>query len=127
MLRSIGAAVAGFVLWSVLWLGSNSLLSIVTPDSYNEDGSTDSQLLMLLILFISVLLSLLAGYVTARIVSGRSAGAVWGLGIALLAVGLLVQLSFWALFPLWYNILFLVLLIPGVLVGARLVSTQSNA
>lgn len=120
MLRSISAVVTGFILWTVLWLGSNSLLSVITPGSYNEDGSTDSQLLMLLILVISVLLSLLAGYVTARIVGTSTSGPIWALGIVLLAVGLFVQISFWALFPLWYHILFLGLLIPAVLAGSRL-------
>lgn len=122
MLRSISAVVIGFILWTILWLGSNSLLSVITPGSYNEDGSTDSQLLMLVILVISVLLSLLAGYVTARIVGASTAGPVWGLGILLLAVGLFVQISFWAQFSLWYHILFLGLLIPAVMVGARFVN-----
>ncbi|MFK7804228.1 MAG: hypothetical protein AB8G95_21520 [Anaerolineae bacterium] len=120
MLRSISAVVAGFFLWTVLWLGSNSLLSIVTPGSYNEDGSTDSALLLMVILLLSVIFSVISGSTTEKILVEEIAWPAWALGIALLAVGLLVQISFWAQFPLWYNILFLVLLIPAVLMGARM-------
>ena len=120
MLRSILAVVGGFLLWTVLWLGSNSLLSILTPGSYNEDGSTDSALLLMVILILSVIFSVISGYTTEKIITEEIAWPAWALGVALLAVGLFVQISFWAQFPLWYNILFLVLLIPAVLMGARL-------
>lgn len=117
--RSILAAVVGFVVWSVLWLGGNSLLSILTPGSFNEDGSTDSTLIFIILLVLSILFSLISGYLTARLATTSSTGPLLGLGIALLAVGLLVQIQFWALFPLWYSILFLALLIPATIVGGR--------
>lgn len=120
MLRSIGAVIGGFILWSVLWLGANSLLTIITPGSYNEDGSTDSGVLMLLILVLSVLFSVISGYTAEKIVDDGSTWPVWALALALLLVGLLVQISFWSLFPLWYNILFLLFLVPATLAGSRL-------
>ena len=120
MLRSIGAVIAGFVLWTVLWLGANSLLTIITPDSYNEDGSTDSAALMLIILILSVIFSIIAGYTAEQIVIDGSTWPVWALALALLLVGLLVQMSFWALFPVWYSILFLLFLVPATLLGSRL-------
>lgn len=120
MLRSIGAVIGGFVLWTVLWLGSNSLLTIITPGSYNDDGSTDSGMLMLLILILSVIYSVVSGYTAEKIVNDGSTWPVLALAIALLAVGLLVQISFWSLFPLWYNILFLLFLVPATMMGGRL-------
>ncbi|HRW07199.1 MAG TPA: hypothetical protein P5121_18980 [Caldilineaceae bacterium] len=119
-MRTILAAVIGFVLWTVLWLGSNALLSVLTPTSFREDGSTDSTLLIAVILLLSLLFSLIAGAVAARVTRGSATAALWTLGVALLAVGIFVQLQYWALFPLWYNLLFLILLIPGVFAGARL-------
>jgi hypothetical protein len=120
MLRSILAAVAGFMLWTVLWLGLNALLANMMPDSFNEDGSTDSSLLLVFILALSVVFSVVAGYATSWIVIDGSAWSVWAMGIALLAVGLFVQISFWTHFPIWYHVLFLGLLIPAVLTGAQL-------
>ena len=125
-MRSILATVIGFLLWSILWLGSNALLSVLMPGSFQEDGSTDNMLLLLFILVLSVIFSLLAGYVTARMVTSSPVRPVWALGIALLAVGLFVQSQVWSLLPLWYHILFLVLLIPGVLVGARMRGTPQT-
>jgi hypothetical protein len=124
-MRTILAAVIGFVLWTVLWLGSNALLPVLTPSSFREDGSTDSTLLIAIILLLSLLFSLIAGATAARVARGSATAALWTLGIALLAVGIFVQLQFWALFPLWYNLLFLILLIPGVFAGARFVRTAN--
>lgn len=118
MVRSVISVVAGFLLWTVLWLGSNSLITVITPSSFKEDGSTDSVLILVIILALSVVFSLLSGYVTAWIKRSFSQVPVWVLGLILLAVGLVVQIQFWTLFPLWYNICFLVFLIPATLIGA---------
>jgi len=118
MVRSVISVVAGFLLWTVLWLGSNSLITVITPSSFKEDGSTDSVLILVIILALSVAFSLLSGYVTAWIKRSFSQVPVWILGLLLLAVGLVVQIQFWTLFPLWYNICFLVFLIPATLIGA---------
>lgn len=118
MVRSVMSVIAGFLLWTVLWLGSNSLITVITPSSFKEDGSTDSVLILGVILALSVIFSVLSGYVTAWIKRVRSNVPVWILGIILLAVGLLVQIQFWSLFPLWYSICFLLFLIPATLMGA---------
>ena len=94
MFRSILAAVVGFAVWTVLWLGSNSLLTILTPESFDEDGSTDSATIFLILLILSVLFSIVAGYLTARFANTSTIGPVLGLGIALLATGLFVQFQF---------------------------------
>jgi hypothetical protein len=41
-------------------------------------------------------------------------------GIVLLIVGLGVEIAGWGRTPVWYHLVFLALLIPGVLVGAKL-------
>ncbi|MEZ4674825.1 MAG: hypothetical protein R2932_11355 [Caldilineaceae bacterium] len=119
-MRTILAAVIGFVLWTVLWLGGNALLPMLMPASFREDGSTDNTLIFVVILLLSLLFSLIAGAGAAHYANDSSTAAVWMLGIALLAVGIFVQLQYASLFPFWYNLLFLILLIPGVFAGARL-------
>lgn len=120
MLRSIVAVVVGFLLWTVLWLGSNSILTIVTPDSFNEDGSTDRVGIFILLLILSALFSVIAGYTTAWIARINGMRSALILGIILLLVGIFVQIQFWDLFPIWYNLIFLVLLLPATLLGAKL-------
>jgi len=120
MIRTILSVVAGFILWSVLWLASNSLITVITPSSFKDDGSTDSVVILGIILALSIVFSLLSGYVTAWIKRIPSNVPVWILGILLLAVGLFVQVQFWSLFPLWYSICFLLFLVPATLIGANL-------
>jgi hypothetical protein len=113
------AVVAGYVLWSILWLGLNQallILGILTPSS--TEPLTSAKPLFLLLIG-SVLLSLVSGYVAARI-----AGSAWALcaivlGVLLLLTGIFVEIKVWYRIPLWYHVSFLVLLIPMTFVGAR--------
>lgn len=123
--RAIGAVVAGFVLWTVLFLGSNSLLSIATPESFNPDGSTDSAGLLVLVLVLSMVYSVISGWTTARIAPAKAFASGVVLGILLLVVGIGVQIQFWDTMPLWYHLLFLGALVPAVLVGYRLVTSRA--
>ena len=117
MLKAIGAVVAGFVIWTVLFLGTNALISMASPESFNPDGSTDSVVLLLLILVLSVVFSVAAGLLTARMAGDIAFKSSIALGGLLLVVGIFVQVQFWEVMPLWYHLLFLGALIPGVLVG----------
>ncbi|HEY2895996.1 MAG TPA: hypothetical protein VGJ12_02580 [Gemmatimonadaceae bacterium] len=119
-MKQVLGVVAGFILWSVLWLSLNQLLlllGIMSP--HVTEPMADAKPLLLLLVG-SVLISLMSGYVTARI-----AGVAWALpaaalGVLLLATGVFVQLKLWYLIPLWYHLSFLLLLIPMTLLGARL-------
>ena len=120
MIRSILSILAGFVLWTVLWLGSNAALAAMMPDAFREDGSTGSTGLLLLLLADSVLFSVVAGYVLAMIVRRSEIKHAAILGVIQLAVGIFVQSQYWDVMPLWYHLSFLALLAPGILVGAVL-------
>jgi hypothetical protein len=118
-MKQILGVVAGFVLWSVLWLGCNQLLlmlGLLAP--MTTEPVTDPKPLLVL-LVASVLISLVTGYVTARIVGFPWALPVAALGVLLLATGIFFQVKVWYLMPLWYHLTFLLLLIPVTFVGAR--------
>ncbi len=119
MIRIVLAVFVGFTLWSVLWVGSGALSFALAPDSYNEDGSIDSAFLLLVFLILSFVFSIGSGFLTAALARTPSLAPTWTLGGLLLAVGVLVQIESWEITPLWFNIPFLVLLIPGVLIGAK--------
>lgn len=118
--RTIGAVLAGFVLWTVLWLGSNAALTAAMPDVIHQDGRVDSAGVLLLLLVLSVVFSVASGYVAALIARAKAGGAALGLGLLLLAVGLFVQVQYWDVMPLWYHVSFLALLVPGAMIGGRL-------
>jgi len=119
-MRQALAVIAGYVLWSILWLGLNQsllMLGILTPSS-TEPLTSAKPLLLLLVG--SVLWSLASGYVTARIAGSAWAPCAITLGVLLLLTGVFVEIQVWYRVPLWYHLSFLVLLVPMTLLGARM-------
>jgi hypothetical protein len=124
MNRVLGV-IAGFVLWSVLWLCFNFALhklGLFSPDL--TQPMTDPKPLIALLIG-SVLISLVTGYVAAAIVGVPFTMPVLALGILLVAVGIFFQSQVWHQMPLWYHLSFLLLLIPMCFVGARLYSPRA--
>jgi len=120
MIRTIFSVLAGFALWSVLWLSLNAALTAALPGTFREDGSTESAPILLAILALSVVFSVLAGYVTAAIARAKAFPAAWILGLLHLTIGLVVQGMAWTTLPVWYHLGFLAFLVPGILLGAKL-------
>ena len=112
------AVVAGFTAWSTLWFLGNMLLMKLFPAAFREDGTTGRTDLLLLVVGLSVAYSLLSGFLTASVGAAMAPAYVHG-GLNL-AVGIAVQARYWDKVPLWYHLLFLGLLVPAILLGARL-------
>ena len=115
--RAIGAVVAGFLLWSVLWLGFGAAAQALLPELVQAGQPlTHAGLLLGFVLF-SAAISTLSGYLCAALGGASRRGAVWALAIVLLVVGVGVEVSSWALTPAWYHIVFLALLVPATVWG----------
>ena len=119
-MKQVLGVIVGFILWSVLWLSLNQMLLLVGVMSPNVTEPLTNAKPLLLLLVGSVLISLISGYVTARIAGRAWALPAAALGVLLLATGVFVQLKLWYLIPLWYHLGFLILLIPMTLLGARM-------
>ncbi len=120
MARAILAVVVGFVLWSVLWVAAGLAVSAVWPDAVDESEGVQAVLPLATILAISVVISLASGALAARIAPARPTQAAAWLAGVLLAVGLMVEIAAWDLYPVWYHVLFLALLVPATLAGAAI-------
>lgn len=118
--RKILAVVAGFVVWTIIWLVVPFAIRAASPGSFDAVGVPTTSTMMLVILLLSVICSLAGGWVTAKVATESAAKVVLILGIVLLLVGIAVQASVWTLMPVWYHLIFLVLLIPMAIVGGRL-------
>lgn len=118
--RQIVGIVVGFVVWSVLWVGGNSLLIAAMPELIDEQGIPKSGGFYALLLLLSGIYSVLSGFLAARI--GRRVRAALLCGVLLLVVGIGVQASYWQVMPVWYHAIFLVLILPLNLAGGRLPS-----
>jgi ABC-type multidrug transport system permease subunit len=122
-MRSVAAVVIGFILWSVLWLTYNVALQKagVLPSDVSKPVADAKALLLLL--FGSVCISAIAGYVAASVAKSASIVPAVTLGLLLLAAGVFFQAQYWRLMPVWYHLSFLALLLPLCLIGARLHTT----
>jgi hypothetical protein len=131
MIRSVLAVIAGFVAWTILWLGSDQVLRSMSPDWYGahqfgleraifntEPFAVDSSILMIS-LGRSISFSIMAGFLSAFIAGENRKSPLW-LGILLLVFGLFFQVSVWNYLPIWYHLLFLALLVPMAVLGGKL-------
>ena len=131
MLRIILGAIAGFIVWSVLWVGSDAIISVISPNWYGKSlvdfqNAVDNKLpytvdstILIMSLSRSVIFSIFAGFATALIAKENSKSTL-GLGILLLLFGIFIQSIYWNYVPLWYHIPFLALLIPMAILGGKL-------
>lgn len=131
MLRIVLAVIAGFFVWAFLWVGSDAVLRILSPDWYGKnyfefqaaiDNKTTYALdasLLLISLVRSVIFSVIAGFISV-LISKENLKAPLGLGVLLLAFGAFVQSVYWNYLPIWYHVLFLGLLVPMTILGGKL-------
>ncbi|MDX1645664.1 MAG: hypothetical protein R3304_00865 [Longimicrobiales bacterium] len=120
MSRDIGAVAAGAAVWAALWLGMNAVLPSLFPETIVPGSPLDASPLLLFLILYSVALSVLAGYTTAAVKGGDFMGAVWALAGLQLTLGVVAQVSYWDLFPVWYHVIFLGLIVPATVYGGRL-------
>ena len=131
MLRIILGAIVGFIVWSVLWVGMGSVLSLISPDWYgkilnefnaavasNAPYALDWKIVVWLLIQ-SMIVSLISGFIAA-LVAKENVRSTLLLGILLLLFGIFIQSMHWNYLPLWYHIPFLLLLIPMSFLGGKL-------
>lgn len=117
MLRSIASIVAGAVVWAVLWVGSSAGLATALPHIIQPGVRLENVSVLVLYIVLSVIFSIGAGYVTAMVAKRKEIAHTLALGLLQLALGIYFELSYWELLPVWYHLVFLVLLIPGNVSG----------
>jgi hypothetical protein len=125
------AVIGGFLAWSILWLGTDQVLMSMSPDWYgahqhafekafnNKTAFNADTSILLMHLAREVLITLGVGYLTA-FVAGENKRSTVVLGVLLLLFGVAVQVMAWNYIPLWYNFIFLFLLLPLTVAGGRL-------
>ncbi|MBV9209452.1 MAG: hypothetical protein JOZ52_02420 [Acidobacteria bacterium] len=126
MVRSILAVIAGSVTWMLTALGTDAVLMNTFPQWYNGGGRVEDVPVLLLSGFYSLLFSVLGGYVTALIAGRRELQHAFILGVLQLLMGIVATIKFWERAPVWYHLIFLLLLIPANLLGGRLRARQKS-
>jgi uncharacterized membrane protein YeaQ/YmgE (transglycosylase-associated protein family) len=130
MLKIILGVLVGFVVWSILWVGSDQIL-IATLGWYgahqadfanamaNKTPFAPNITFLLMNLIRSVIISLISGYIAAAVAKENTRSTL-ALGVLLLAFGAMVELIAWNYLPVWYHFLFLFLLIPVTIAGGKM-------
>jgi hypothetical protein len=134
MVRIILGAIAGFFAWSIVWVGSEKILSAIWPQWYGAHQvafeaaiasggqfTPDTTILLMNIVRGSIV-SAMSGFLAA-VIAGENKRSPLILGVLLLAFDLLIVVLSWRLVPLWYGIIFTALLIPMTIIGGRLKKT----
>lgn len=136
MVRIVLGVIAGFVAWSILWIGTDAVSAIASPgwyrahqDAFNlamwtQQPFTADSTILLIRLISSFIFSIMAGFLAAFI-AGENRKTPIALGILLFLFGLMVQISAWSYMPIWYHLIFLGLLIPMTIVGGKLKSASA--
>jgi hypothetical protein len=130
MVRIILGIIVGFIVWSVLWVGSDALFSAISTDWGKTSaefrdavaGKTPyalSSTVLIALLIKSLIVSLISGFIAA-LIARENTKTTFVLGVLLLLFGIFVQVGHWNYMPLWYHFLFLFLLIPMTVLGGRL-------
>lgn len=134
MLRVVLGIIAGFIAWSILWVGSDQVMMSMSPDWYgahqlgfqkamfNKTEFVPDNSILVLHLVRAVIITLMSGFLAAVIARGNR-NAPLGLGVALLVVGVMVEAMAWNYAPIWYHLIFLALPIPMSILGGRLKRT----
>lgn len=130
MLKIVLGVVAGFVAWSIIWVGSDQVMATTWPAygehqnramlalANSESFAADSTI-MVIRLAISIVATLMSGFLTA-VIAGENRRSPLILGLILLLVGIAVQLGAWNVMPVWFHVIFLALLLPMSILGGKL-------
>lgn len=124
MLKIIVGVAAGFIFWSILWVGVDAILRSVWT-SYDEsvEAMTFSSSMLIVPLILSAAVSIISGF-AAVLISKENSKTPLLLGVLLLVVGIFVQLSVWDKIPLWYHLMFWILLVPMTVLGGKMRSEK---
>jgi len=130
MVRIILGVIVGFFAWAMVWFGGEAVLSAVWAgfgshqaafqDAIEHGGpfTADSTVLLVHVVLASIV-SVVAGFLAA-LIAGENKRAPLILAFLLLAMGLLKAAMSWDYVPVWYHIIFTVILVLMTILGGKL-------
>ncbi len=120
MIRLIFGVIVGYSVWTACWLGGNAALFSEAIKATSDGTPVTETGTLAGLLGLSFGCSIVAGVVTVLVAGARKRPAVKITGVLLLLTGIGVEIGSWDLFPVWYHLVFLILLVPMLWLGARL-------
>ena len=132
MLRIVLGTIGGFIGWLIVWVGLEKGLSAIWPafgvhqkafeEAIKNGGQFTADTTMLLThIVIGSIVSVGAGALAA-LIAGENARAPLFAGILLVLMGVAKAVMSWQYVPIWYHIIFTVMLLPMAIVGGKLIT-----
>jgi hypothetical protein len=114
MLRTIGAVIAGAVLWFVLVTIGDRILRAQWPAYLAAWPTMAFTLPMMIARLVESTVALVIAAWVAGAVANSARAVFWALGVVMLVFFIPVHVGIWTKFPIWYHAYFLssLLLIP---------------
>ena len=130
MLRLVLGVFAGFIGWLIVWVGVEKTLSTAWPafgvhqkafeDAVKNGGAfTYDNTMLATHIVVGSIIAVAAGY-AAALIAGDNSQAPLIVGILLLLLGALKAAMSRQYVPLWYNIIFTLILVPMAILGGKL-------
>lgn len=120
MLKTIGAALAGLVLFALIeFLASRAALAS-WPDYAHAAPSRDYSITMLLVRLIAGALGILAASAFSTWVGGGDRRTAFWLGLILLLLSVVHHYFIWDQYPVWYHLAWFALIVPISMLGGIL-------
>lgn len=117
MTRGIVAIIAAPIVWGLVRVPANQLILSFFPET---DAGNFSTTVLIVSVVASFVYSIIAGMAATLLApQGFSRIGLYA-GLAVLLVGLGVQIGSWSMFPVWYHLVFLAALLPLCWVGSLL-------
>lgn len=121
MTRTIIAGLSAVVVYGLVCLPGNMLITHFFQDNINADGAVHHTFTVLVFLFGHLIYSGLSG-IGIRLISSVDRlrlARIIGL-FCMLLVSIIVTFGYWNLMPKWYHFFFFIILIPMVWLGTKL-------
>lgn len=122
MKSTVIAVIVGYLTWTALWLGGNAALFGEAAEVVGAGQKYTATGPLVGVIVLSIVCSIAAGLITAKIAKDRARTAVMVTAVLLLLTGIGVQAGVWSLMPTWYHLVFLALVVPVTVLGGRLAS-----
>lgn len=124
MMRSVWAILAGFILIGVLGFGTDAILRVMSPGSFNEGGGSDNLAILLGQMLYSALYGVVGCYVAARLAPSKPMKHALILGVIGVFAAGAANAALWGHVPAWYVITNVLLVLPLAWLGGRIRENQ---
>lgn len=117
-MRNMTALALGLLVMGVGLYGAAAATPAAFPDAFNAQGHTSWPVALFVMLAITVVTTMFAGWVTARLVSDHRVGHALMMSILGLASAMFAGAIRWAAVPTWYHVATWILIPPAAALGA---------